>query len=100
MNLTQRSRPASEVVIEAICLEAKLPQDGFRPDEMLADYGIESVMSVAIVRRLEETYGELPKTLLFEYPTARQLIEYMEAEYPGSAPPPVAVWITRPLASM
>src|ERR1700759_1707290 len=70
-------------VKDAISLETKIPVDQLREDEPLESYGIESVMAVSIVRRLEETFGELAKTLLFEYQTLGSLLRYFEEEFGG-----------------
>ncbi|SLM49935.1 protein of unknown function [Nitrospira japonica] len=65
---------------QAISIETKIPEDQLREDEPFERYGIESVMSVAIVRHLEDRFGELPKTLLFEYQTLRHLTNYFLEE--------------------
>jgi acyl transferase domain-containing protein/pimeloyl-ACP methyl ester carboxylesterase/acyl carrier protein len=79
------------VVRRAIAQETKIPADELAASEPFERYGIESVMSVAIVRRLEETFGELPKTLLFEYETVQLLVAYLQSEL-GSSPttPPLS----------
>jgi acyl transferase domain-containing protein/pimeloyl-ACP methyl ester carboxylesterase len=73
----------AQVVKQAISQETKISLDQLREDEPLESYGIESVMAVSIVRRLEETFGELAKTLLFEYQTLGSLLRYFEEEFGG-----------------
>ncbi len=81
MNTELRAEDIAQVVKRAVSQETKLPVDHLREDEPLESYGIESVMAVAIVRRLEETFGELAKTLLFEYQTLGSLVRYFEEEF-------------------
>lgn len=44
-------------------------------------YGLESVMAVDITGRLEQEFGSLPATLLFEYQTIDSLVEYFVIEH-------------------
>ena len=51
------------------------------PDKLLAHepfekYGIDSIMIVNLNRALEKVFGDLPKTLFFEYQTLQALTEY------------------------
>ncbi|GAB3555654.1 hypothetical protein GCM10027444_33860 [Actinopolyspora lacussalsi] len=55
------------------------------PDLTFENFGVDSLVSQEIVRRLESDLGELPATLLFEHPTIRQLAERLHTE-PGSRP--------------
>ncbi|WP_340201871.1 SDR family NAD(P)-dependent oxidoreductase [Ascidiimonas sp. W6] len=57
--------------------ETKLPIHKIETDTFFEDYGIESVMIVNITRDLENTFGKLSKTLLFEYRSIDQLITYL-----------------------
>jgi polyketide synthase PksN len=84
LNSRLRTVDLERVLRQAISQETKIPEDQLREDEPLESYGVESVMSVAIVRRLEETFGDLSKTLLFEYQTIESLLGYFEEEYAGS----------------
>jgi len=46
-------------------------------DTPFHEYGIDSIISLELIRPLKETFGYLPATVLFEYPTLRQLSEYL-----------------------
>ncbi|MFG2635901.1 SDR family NAD(P)-dependent oxidoreductase [Streptomyces sp. NPDC048362] len=45
------------------------------------NYGVDSLVSLRIIGRFEEDFGELPATLLFEKLTIAQLAEYFAAEH-------------------
>lgn len=52
------------------------------PDKMdsellLEHYGIDSIMMVQLKAQLENVYGELPDNVLYEYPTIRDLTQYI-----------------------
>jgi 3-oxoacyl-(acyl-carrier-protein) synthase/pimeloyl-ACP methyl ester carboxylesterase/acyl carrier protein len=80
----------SRTVRQAISKETKIQVEQLRTDAPFESYGIESVMSVAIVRDLEDSFGDLPKALLFEYQTIAALEEFLVSEYcPGQNEGPV-----------
>ena len=54
----------------------KLPAQRIDPHAGLEKYGIDSILAVDLVARLEKTFGRLSKTLLFEYQTIWSLAEY------------------------
>lgn len=72
---------AYDLVKKAISQETKLEKNGLNVMVPFDEYGIESIMSVSITRILEETFGELSKSLLFEFPTIKDLAEFLESEY-------------------
>ncbi len=56
--------------------EIKLPINKIDVSEPLEKYGIDSVMVVNLNRELERHFGELSKTLLFEYQNLSDLADY------------------------
>ncbi|CAM5693877.1 hypothetical protein STENM36S_01764 [Streptomyces tendae] len=57
---------------------------GALADEVTFDnYGVDSLVSLRIVSRFEEDFGELPATLLFERLTIAQLAGYFAEEHPA-----------------
>jgi acyl transferase domain-containing protein/enoyl-CoA hydratase/carnithine racemase/acyl carrier protein/SAM-dependent methyltransferase len=81
------------------------------PEAPLEQYGIDSVLSMQLIGRLELTFGSLSRTLLFEYQSIRELSEYFIANHtaqlsallvpastPGVSPAEVVVHAT-PIAS-
>src|SRR6266568_6993800 len=89
-------RAIANIVTQAVSQETHIPQDQLREDEPLASYGVESVMSVSIARRLEATFGDLSKTLLFEYQTLAALIEYFVTEHDHRIATPDVVTVAAP----
>jgi acyl transferase domain-containing protein/NAD(P)-dependent dehydrogenase (short-subunit alcohol dehydrogenase family) len=63
-----------------VARELKIAADDLDPEAPLADYGLDSVMAMKILSRLEATFGDLPPTLLLELQTiaafARHLVEH------------------------
>jgi polyketide synthase PksL len=72
----------------------KLAPEKISSTESFERYGIDSVMIVALNLELENAFGELPKTLLFEYQNLAELTGYFIERHrskltaiTGSAPP-------------
>ena len=61
---------------ELIAQATKLPISQVRPDEAFDQYGIDSVMILTLNEELEGHFGELPKTLFFEFQNVRELTSY------------------------
>ncbi|WP_193518326.1 SDR family NAD(P)-dependent oxidoreductase [Nocardiopsis kunsanensis] len=55
------------------------------PQEPLERYGFDSVMALNVVRALENDFGDLPPTLLFEHRTVDGLAAHLSAERPEVA---------------
>ena len=66
---------------EAISEETHLEKSILMNKESFENYGIESVMMVSITRKLEKRFGELPKTLFFEYSNIEELAKYLNDNY-------------------
>ncbi|MFJ8472830.1 amino acid adenylation domain-containing protein [Kitasatospora sp. NPDC094011] len=60
----------------------KLAPERLNPAVPLERYGMDSVLAVAAVGQLEDAFGPLARTLLFERPTLNDLAEYLATEYP------------------
>src|SRR5438105_1251310 len=100
MNPNSRAIDIERIVRQAIAQETKIPEDQLRADEPFESYGIESIMSVAIVRRLEESFGDLSKTLLFEYQSLGSLLGYFRDEFSGTVSPPATSVASPPSAKL
>ncbi|MGQ4416337.1 SDR family NAD(P)-dependent oxidoreductase, partial [Streptomyces sp. SAS_269] len=60
----------------------KLGPERLDPDTPLERYGMDSVLAVTMLQPLEETFGPLSRTLLFEVRTVRGLAQYLAADHP------------------
>ncbi|MGW4453969.1 SDR family NAD(P)-dependent oxidoreductase [Streptomyces sp. NPDC004599] len=60
----------------------KLGPERLDADTPLERYGMDSVLAVTMLQPLEETFGPLPRTLLFEVRTVRGLARYLAADHP------------------
>ncbi|QWF85161.1 hypothetical protein HUW46_08615 [Amycolatopsis sp. CA-230715] len=47
----------------------------------LDQFGMDSVVAVNVISKLEESFGPLPRTLLFEMPTVRELARYFATDH-------------------
>jgi polyketide synthase PksN len=56
-------------VKDSIVKETRYDPAELKDDSLFEEIGLESVMMVSIIDQLEKTFGELPKTLFFEYQT-------------------------------
>jgi acyl carrier protein len=62
------------------------PED-VAPRGRLFDLGLDSLLAIDLKSRLENELGlELPGSLLFDYPTAEALAEYLASRLGGDAP--------------
>ncbi|UXY16149.1 SDR family NAD(P)-dependent oxidoreductase [Chitiniphilus purpureus] len=87
--------------LAALC---KLPEAQIDARAPLEDYGIDSILGLELIKRLEAGFGALPKTLFFEYLTVHELAGYFAREHAvalaalstGSAAPATAPAVVVP----
>lgn len=60
---------------------SRIDERRIRPEEPFESYGFDSVLMMQLTRRLEKDFGELPKTLFFEYQNLAQLADHFAARY-------------------
>ncbi|SOD63843.1 Acyl transferase domain-containing protein [Streptomyces zhaozhouensis] len=65
----------------------KLPAHELGPDTEFGDYGVDSILIVKLTDRLEETFGALPRTLLFDHQTLTALADHLATRYADRLPP-------------
>jgi len=66
----------------------KLPPGKLRPDAILEEYGLDSVLIMKFTGRLEKMFGPVSKTLFFEYRTVRELARYLLTHHAAAFPNP------------
>ncbi len=59
----------------------KLPIYRIEADVQLEQYGVDSIMGMQMIKKLEKLFGSLPKTLIFEYKTIKDLTGYFLENY-------------------
>jgi acyl transferase domain-containing protein/thioesterase domain-containing protein/acyl carrier protein len=64
-----------------VAAELSLAEPRIKRDAPLSKYGIDSVMMMKVIAKLEEDFGSLPKTLFFEYQTLDELTAYFVNEH-------------------
>lgn len=81
-NKTDEYRERTEEYLKKIIsFKTKIRADMIDCDASFGDYGIDSIMILSITRTMEETFGDLPKTLFFEYNNVGELAEYFIANH-------------------
>lgn len=73
---------AAEYLKQLLAEALKLPAASIDPNASWERYGLDSVLALNVTRQLEESFGELPKTLFFEYLTLTELTNYFVDAYP------------------
>jgi acyl transferase domain-containing protein/acyl carrier protein len=79
---------------QVLVRETKLPADRVTARTPFEQFGIDSVMVLVLTRELESCFGELPKTLFFEYQSIHAMAGYfldhhgeqVQAKFGGAAP--------------
>lgn len=72
----------AEIVARRLGIEAR----EIRRDRSFAEYGVDSILAVAIVGEINETFGlSMKATVLFDYPSVRDLSDLVASE--GGRPP-------------
>ncbi|PPK67118.1 SDR family NAD(P)-dependent oxidoreductase [Actinokineospora auranticolor] len=59
----------------------KLRPERVDPDTALEKYGLDSVLAVNLITELEKSFGPLPRTLLFELPTIREVAGFLATDH-------------------
>ncbi|MCX7920840.1 MAG: SDR family NAD(P)-dependent oxidoreductase [Clostridia bacterium] len=78
---TQLIDKAQNLLMEILSAEIKLPVTRINAKDPLQKYGIDSLIIVKINREMEKYFGEMSKTLLFEYQTIEELAVYIVENY-------------------
>ncbi|MBK9371591.1 MAG: KR domain-containing protein [Deltaproteobacteria bacterium] len=90
------ARPDALLWLREVLAEAlRVPAEALRPDEGFERYGVDSLVTQELTRRLEQDLGPLPSTLFFEFGTLARLAEHLGPRYAAtlgkqSSPAPVA----------
>jgi acyl transferase domain-containing protein/short-subunit dehydrogenase/acyl carrier protein len=61
---------------EVLSKEIKLPATRIASNQSFDKYGLDSIMVLNLNKAFEQSFGDLPKTLLFEYQNINELVEY------------------------
>jgi len=63
-------------LVSLLSAVTKVPAEQINPKSALENYGIDSVMILSLTEKLQVTFGEVPKTLFYEYQDLQSLSEY------------------------
>nr|WP_013933285.1 SDR family NAD(P)-dependent oxidoreductase [Pseudoalteromonas sp. SANK 73390]CBK62733.1 tmpD [Pseudoalteromonas sp. SANK 73390] len=81
----QRTSQLSEMIKQVIADALKYNVNDIYVDESFADYGVDSITGVNVVKALNETLTlDLHSTCLFDYTNITRLVKYIESQLPDS----------------
>lgn len=69
-------KTALKIVSELLGTTVKLDPARIHPERTLEVYGVDSLVAVELTKKLQNQFGTLPSTLLFERPTCGKLAQY------------------------
>lgn len=69
-------KKTEQYLTDLLARETKIPANKIKSNEMFEKYGIDSVMIMNLNKALENQFGELSKTLFFEYQNLGELTGY------------------------
>ena len=72
---------AEEYFLDIIAKRTGLSKSGIDVCEPFGDYGVDSIIILSVTRSLEDTFGNLPKTIFFENGNIKELTKYFLKEY-------------------
>lgn len=81
------SQPASAFLRQVIAETMLMDPEELEDTVPFKEYGIDSIISLELLKPLRDRFGYLPATLLFEYPTVERLATYLERHYPDAVGP-------------
>ncbi|QII39187.1 SDR family NAD(P)-dependent oxidoreductase [Rouxiella badensis] len=90
-----------DYLIAGVIAVTRLDEDEVQPATELANYGLDSMMILALNEKLAATFGEVSQTLFYEYQDIDSLADFLCESYPRQAaalqPATVEVIATPPL---
>ncbi len=79
-----------DFVIDTLVKVLKIPASRLDAKTPFEKYGIDSIVQATLIQEMESSFGELPKTLLFEHSTIDELVDHLVAHHAGAWPKPAA----------
>lgn len=80
-SLAEIMNQVRKVIVDTMMMD---PED-VEVDTPFQEYGVDSIISLELLSPLKEIFGYLPATVLFEYPSLRQLSEYIASTMGSSS---------------
>ncbi|CUB27899.1 Polyketide synthase PksL [Bacillus subtilis] len=66
----------NDYLIKTICSELKIPNHKINAYDSFEKFGINSLIIMSLISKLEDTFGDLPKTIFFEYRNVDELADF------------------------
>lgn len=76
-----RKHALQDIVIDILSIETHIPKEVICNETDFEELGLESILMITLIDKLEKWFPALPKTLFFELKTVGELIEYLENNY-------------------
>lgn len=83
LDATELKQGAEQYLKQIFIKVTKIPPHALGLDDSFEKIGFDSIMAMSINEELEAVFGDLSKTLLFEYQTLRELGEYFAEHHAG-----------------
>ncbi len=68
---------STQYLIHLLSSVTRISVDEIDPYAPLENYGIDSILIMQLINHMEKIFGNLPKTLFFEYKTIKELTNYL-----------------------
>ncbi len=81
LNNVMMKEKVAEYLKNIVSKETRLPSSKISAEEPMEKYGIDSAMIINLTRTLEKDFGELSKTLFFEYRSLGELSAFLTDNY-------------------
>lgn len=78
-------KTVNSLVKDIVCSKIGVDPELVDTDEELKRFGLDSIMILEITESLEQHFGELPKTMFFEYRCIDEVTEYLVSHYTEAA---------------
>ncbi|MDN3268139.1 SDR family NAD(P)-dependent oxidoreductase [Streptomyces sp. MA15] len=75
---------AESYLLDLVTESAKLPPGRLRADQEFSTFGVDSILIKKLTATLEDRFGDLPVTLLFEYRTVAELARFLAERHPDA----------------
>lgn len=73
-------------LIDKLAVELEIPASEIDPERTLQEYDVDSLKAAGFVGAIEAEVGTaLPETILWEYPTLRELADFLHGSEPAQS---------------
>lgn len=67
---------AVQFLRDTVSVNLKIPPEFIEDDDPLDEFGLDSTIVLSLTKKMEDTFGTLPKTLFYQYPTIHEMADF------------------------